>query len=156
MWQDHFNLHEKGMTYVDMHSLLMCLKAIERICTQEKSSAQSGKKASSKSKKGNTQPGTDATIIVPKKTLTKKYCNLCKKHGGMHTTHNTRDYCKYEKGGTKKADFHATKKGGKKPNPAKQSFAQLSKKLGKLKKAIKKQSAKSKKCRRDDSVSNFE
>ncbi len=35
-WQDHFNLHEKGMTPMDMHLLLMSLKAIECICTQEK------------------------------------------------------------------------------------------------------------------------
>jgi hypothetical protein len=61
--------------------------------------------------------------------------------------HNTRDYCKYEKDGMKKANFRAAKKGRKKPNPAKQSFMQLSKKLDKLVKAIKKHSAKSKKCR---------
>jgi hypothetical protein len=32
------------------------------------------------------------------------------------------------KGGTEKSDFHAAKKGGKKSNPVKQSFVQLSKK----------------------------
>jgi hypothetical protein len=52
-WQDHFKLHKKGMTPVDMRLLLMSLKAIERICTQEKSSTQSNEKASSKGKKGN-------------------------------------------------------------------------------------------------------
>jgi hypothetical protein len=49
-WQDQFNLHEKGM--MDMCSLLMSLRAIEQVCTQEKSSAQSGKKASNRGKKG--------------------------------------------------------------------------------------------------------
>jgi hypothetical protein len=53
-----------------------------------------------------------------------------------------------------KADFHTAKKAGKKPNPAKQSFAQLSKKLNKLEKMLKNASHKSKKCRRDDSHSN--
>jgi hypothetical protein len=53
-----------------------------------------------------------------------------------------------------RANFRAIKKGRKKPNPAKQSFAQLSKKLDKLEKAIKKQSAKSKKRHRDNSNSN--
>jgi hypothetical protein len=43
---------------------------------------------------------------------------------------------------------------GKKPNPAKQLFAQLSKKLDKLEKTLKKASHKSKKCRRDDSNSD--
>jgi hypothetical protein len=64
--------------------------------------------------------------------------------------------CKYEKDRTKKADFHAAKKDGKKPYPVKQSFAQLSKKLAKLEKAMKKQSTKSKKRWRDDSSSYSE
>jgi hypothetical protein len=38
----------------------------------------------------------------------------------------------------KKSAFRAAKKGGKNPNPVKQSFAQLSKKLDKLEKVIKK------------------
>ncbi len=45
--------------------------------------------------------------------------------------HNTRDSCKYDKNGKEKANFHAAKKGEKKPNPARQNFAQLSKKLDK-------------------------
>jgi hypothetical protein len=53
-----------------------------------------------------------------------------------------------------KANFRATKKAGKKSNPAKQSFAQLSKKLDKLEKTLKKASHKSKKRCRDDSDSN--
>jgi hypothetical protein len=50
--------------------------------------------------------------------------------------------------------FCAAKNAGKKPNPAKQSFAQLSKKLDKLEKTLKKASLKSKKRRRDDSDSD--
>jgi hypothetical protein len=30
-WQDQFNLYKKGMTPMDMHLLLMSLKAIERV-----------------------------------------------------------------------------------------------------------------------------
>jgi hypothetical protein len=55
-----------------------------------------------------------------------------------------------------KANFHAAKKAGKKPNPAKQSLAQLSEKLVKLEKSLKKASLKSKKCHSDDSYSNIE
>jgi hypothetical protein len=65
-----------------------------------------------------------------------------------------RDCHKYEKDRPEKANFHAIKKVGKKPNPTKQSFAQLSKKLDELMKAIKKQTAKPKKCCRDDSGSD--
>jgi hypothetical protein len=70
--------------------------------------------------------------------------------------HNTKDCCWYDRGGKEKADFHATKKGRKKPNPARQNFAQLSKKLDKLEKTLKKASKKSKKCQYEDSNSNSE
>jgi hypothetical protein len=91
-----------------------------------------------------------------KRVCFKKSCKLCKKYGGVHTTHFTKDCCKYEKDGTVKANFRTAKKAGKKPNPAKQLFAQLSKKLDKLEKALKKPSHKTKKCRRDDSNSDSE
>jgi hypothetical protein len=120
----------------------------------EKSNAQSGKKASNKGKKGNKQPGTEPMAKVPKKACAKKHYNLCKKHGGVHTMHNTRDCHKYEKDGSEKTNFRATKKGGKKPNPTKNSFAQMNKILEKLKKAIKKQAAKLKKRCRDNSDSD--
>jgi hypothetical protein len=50
--------------------------------------------------------------------------------------HNTKDCCRYEKDGKEKSNFYAAKKGGKKLNPARQNFAQLSKKLDKLEKAL--------------------
>ncbi len=40
-WQDQFNLHKKGMMPVDIQLLLMSLEAIEHICVQERSNAQS-------------------------------------------------------------------------------------------------------------------
>ncbi len=54
----------------------------------------------------------------------------------MYTTYNTKDCCGYEKDGEEKSDICAAKKGGKKTNPANQNFAQLSKKLDKLKMAL--------------------
>jgi hypothetical protein len=152
-WQDHYNLQEKGMTHMDMHSLQASLKAIKRVCTPEKAHAQSGKKASQKSKR----PSTGATKQVSKKVCFKKSCKLCKKHGGMHTItmHATKDCCRYKKDGMVKADFCAVKKAGKKPNPAKQWFDQLSKKLDKLEKLSRKLLLiKSKKCHQDDSDSD--
>ncbi len=96
-------------------------------------------------KKGTEQPGTEATARVPKKACAEKHCDLCKKHGGTYTTHNTCDYHWIEKDGTGKSGFHTAKKGGKKPKPVKQSFAQLSKKLDKLEKVIKKKYTKKQK-----------
>jgi hypothetical protein len=72
----------------------------------------------------------------------------------VHTTHTTKDYCKYKKDGTMKANFRSAKIAGKKPNPAEQSFAQLSKKLDKLEKILKKAYLRSKKRHRDNSNSD--
>jgi hypothetical protein len=35
-WQDQFNMNKKGMTPMDMRSLLTSLEAIKRVCTYEK------------------------------------------------------------------------------------------------------------------------
>ncbi len=102
------------------------------------------------------RPGTDSTARVPKKVRFAKNCNLCKKHGGAHTTHSTGECRKYEKDGTLKASFHAAKKGGKKSYPANQNFAQLTEKIEKLEKALKKSGKRGKKCRYEDSDSDSE
>ncbi len=75
---------------------------------------------------------------VPKKVRFEKHCNLCKKHGSVHTTYNTRDCHRFEKDGKEKSSFCATKKGGYKSNPVNQTFTQLSYKIKKLEKALKK------------------
>ncbi len=135
-----------------MRSLQASLKAIKHVCsTHEKAHAPSGKKASHKNKAGAKWPSNGATKQAHKKVYFEKSCKLCKKYGGTHTTHATKDCHKYEKDRMAKADFCATKKAGKKPNPAKQLFAQLSKKLDKLEKTLKKASHMSKKRRRDNS-----
>jgi hypothetical protein len=134
-WQDQCNLNKKGMTPMDMHSLLISLEVIERLCTYEKGKSESSENSSHKSKKGKKCHGTKATICVPKKVCFEKHCNLCKKHGGMFTTHNTSECCRFEKDGKEKADFCTAKKGGKKVNPINHNFAQLTEKIEKLKKA---------------------
>jgi hypothetical protein len=153
-WQDQYNLQEKGMTPMDMHSLQASLKAIEHMCTPKKAHAQSIKKASHKNEAGAKQPSTGATKQAPKKVHFERSCKLCKKHGGVHTMHTTKDCHRYEKDRMVKANFRAAKKAGKKPNPAQQLFAQLSKKSDKLEKTLKKASHKSKKCRKDNSDSD--
>jgi hypothetical protein len=158
-WQDQYNLHEKGGTPVDMRLLLLSLKAIERICGREgsnKSNPSCDEKALHSKKKGTKQPGTDHSPRVLKKVRTEKHCGLCKKHGDAYTAHNTCNCRCFEKDGMGKSDFRAAKKGGKKPNPTKQSFAQLSKKLDKLEKVIKKRDTKKWKRRSSDSDSDFE
>ncbi len=48
-WQDQYNMKEKGMMLIDMHSLLTLLEAIKRICTYNKGKSESSKKSSHKS-----------------------------------------------------------------------------------------------------------
>jgi hypothetical protein len=154
-WQDQYNFNKKGMTPLDMRMLLTLLEAIERVCTHEKGQQEEKfEKSSFNGKKGKKRPGTDPTAPVPKKVRFAKNCNLCKKHGGTHTTHNTGECRKYEKDRTEKSSFHAAKKGGRRSYPSNQNFAQLTKKIEKLEKAVKKSSKKGKKRRYEDSNSN--
>jgi hypothetical protein len=156
-WQDQYNMNQKGMTPMDMHSLLTSLEAIKRVWTYKKSKLESFEKSSHKSKKEKKCPGTKATVRVPKKVCFEKHCNLCKKHGGTYTTHNTRDCSsRFEKDGKERSDFRAAKKGSKKGNPVNHNFAQLTKKIEKLNKALKKSGKKDKKRRYEDSNSNSE
>ncbi len=162
MWQDQYNLNKKGMTPMDMHLPLTSLEAIERICTYEKGKLdnfEKSDKSSNKGKKGKKRPGTNSMVWVPKKVHFEKFekhCELCKKHGGAHTTHNTRDCHRFEKDRTEKSSFCATKKGRKKNYPVNQNFAQLTEKIDKLEKALKKSSKKGKKCHYNDSDSDSE
>ncbi len=53
-------------------------------------------------------------------------------------THNTNECHKYEKNRTEKSSYHSAKKGKKKSYPSNQNFAQLTEKIKKLEKALKK------------------
>jgi hypothetical protein len=155
-WQAQYNMNKKGMTPMDMRLLLTLLEAIECICTYKKGKAESSEKSSHKSKKGKKRPGTKAMVRVPKKVCFKKHFNLCKKHGGAYTMHNTSDCHRFEKDGKEKSDLRAAKKGGKKGDPVNHNFAQLTKKIQKLKKALKKSGKKGKKRHYEDSDSDSE
>ncbi len=89
-------------------------------------------------------------VRIPKKVCFKMHCNLCKNHGGAHTTHKTSECCRFEKDGKEKSSFRFTKKGRYKSNPENQNFAQLTNKIKKLEKALKKSGKKGKKCRYED------
>jgi hypothetical protein len=105
---------------------------------------------------GKKRPSTSSTVQIPKKVRYEKHCNLCKKHGGMHTAHSISECHKYKKDGTEKSSFCATKKGGKKKYPVNQNITQLTKKIDKLEKVLKKSGNKGKKCHYDDNNSNSE
>jgi hypothetical protein len=119
-WQDQYNMNKKGMTPMYMRLLLTSLEAIERICTYDKGELdtfEKSNKSSNKGEKGKKCPGTNSMVRVPQKVCFEKHCKLCKKHGGAHTTHNTRDCHRFKKDRKEKSSFCATKKGGYKSNP---------------------------------------
>jgi hypothetical protein len=158
-WQDQYNMNEKGMMPMDMRLLLTLLEAIEHVCTYEKGKSdtfEKSNKSSNKGKKGKKHPGTNSMVRVPKKVHFEKYCKLCKKHGGAHTTHNFCDCCRFEKDGKEKSSLRATKKSGYKSNPVNQNFTQITNKIKKLEKALKKSGKKGQKCRYEDSNSGSE
>jgi hypothetical protein len=140
-----------------MRLLLTSLEAIKRVCTYEKGKLDSFEKSdkfSNKGKKGKKPPGTNSTARVSKKVCFEKHCNLFKKHGGAYTMHNTCDCRRFEKDKKKKSSFRAAKKGGYKSNPVNQNFAQLTNKIKKLEKALKKSAKKGQKRHYEDSDSN--
>jgi hypothetical protein len=152
-------MNKKGMTPMDMPLLLTSLEAIECICTYEKGKLdtfEKSNKSSNKGKKGKKRPGTNSMVRVPKKVCFQKHCNLCKKHGGAHTMHNTHDCHRFEKDGKEKSSFCTAKKGGYKSNPVNQNFAQLTDKIEKLEKALKKSGKKGQKHHYEDSNSDSE
>ena len=98
-------MNKKGMTPMDMRSLLTLLEAIKCICTYEKAKPESSEKSSNKGEKGKKHPGTNSTARVPKKVCFEKHCNLCKKHGGAHTMQNNHDCHRFEKDKKEKIQF---------------------------------------------------
>ncbi len=102
-------------------------------------------KSSKKGKKGKKCPGTNSTVRVPKKVHFEKHWDLCKNHGGAHTTHNASDCHRFEKDRREKSSFWAAKKDRYYWNPVNQNFAQLTNKIKKLEKALKKSGKKGKK-----------
>ncbi len=70
--------------------------------------------------------------------------------------HNTRDCHRFKKDGKEKSDFCVAKKGRQKCNPVNHNFAQLTKKIEKLEKALKKSGQKGRKRRYEDSNSDSE
>jgi hypothetical protein len=132
------------MMPMDMRSLLTLLEAIKRICTYEKGELESCKKLEKSFNKGKNRkkhPGTYSTARVPKRVCFEKHCNLC-------------DCCRFEKNGKEKSDFHAAKKGGRKGDPLNHNYAQLTKKIEKLEKALKKSGMKGRKHQYEDSDSD--
>jgi hypothetical protein len=98
-WQTQYDLKEKT-TPVNTKALLSILEKIKIMAEvgTKPPSAIKPKGAEGKCK----MESVDSCIHKKSKHVgfINKYCALCKKHGGLHKSHNTRDFRKYNFDGT--------------------------------------------------------
>ena len=158
-WQTQYDLTEKT-TPVSVRALLPILEKIENNAELDAKPPNMNKTRGA----GEKRKMESSDSRIPKKqksvTFSEKYCALCKKHGGPHKSHNTRDCRRFNPDGTRvKKHGGAVSKGGhanrhrSKDNQREgANFAQLIRK--EVKKAFRKQSHKHKKRRSNDSDSD--
>jgi hypothetical protein len=92
-------------------------------------------------KHGKRKNGNSSADKIPKKARVEKHCNLCQKHGGTSSTHNTSECTKYEKYDTLKAEWGKrapSKTAGKTKTVGGNAFAQMAERMAKLEKTLKK------------------
>eukprot|EP00804_Cyclotella_cryptica_P019284 CCRYP_006162-RA/>CCRYP_006162-RA protein AED:0.40 eAED:0.73 QI:0/0/0/1/0/0.5/2/139/216 len=145
-WQTQYDLTE-NTTPVSTRALLLVLENIENAKLDNKPASTTKAKGAEQKRK---MESMDSRIPKkPKKVgWTKKHCVLCKKHGGPHKSHNTRDCRRYNKDGTPiKKNRGAGKPNSKERKPEDSAAAEL-------KKALRKKSSKCKKRRANDSESD--
>ena len=160
-WQTQYDLTEKT-TPVNTRALLLILEKIENNAELEAKPPTMIKPKGAEGKRK--MESTDSRI--PKKSkqvgFSDKHCALCKKHGGPHKSHNTRDCRKYNADGTPikrnggassaRRNGHNDKSRSSTRDREGANYAQLIRK--EVKKAFRKQSHKRKKRRANDSESD--
>ncbi len=85
-WQDQYNLQKKGMTPINMRTLLASLEAIERLCTHEKANVPSGEKASHKNEAGASGPVLELRCKFPRKSVLVTFSGCVRTSGRISTT----------------------------------------------------------------------
>ncbi len=111
-WQNQYDLNQNTVPQ-DTRRLLAVLENIAKLST----SSTVPKSPSNRNNGGNAKPngspenggkrknGNSSMEKIPKKAHIEEHCNLCQKHGGASSTHNTSKCTKYEKDGTLKAKW---------------------------------------------------
>jgi hypothetical protein len=84
-WQDQYNLNKKGMTPLDMRTLLTSLEAIERVCTHEKGKQEEKSERSS----FNGKKGKKGQVLIlwpafPRKSVSQKLQPMQEAWGRTH------------------------------------------------------------------------
>ena len=107
-WQDQFNLTQ-GIIPQSLQNTIKTLKNIEQFQESSKLPVKPNGDNGKKGSNGKKRKVSFKVKRLQKKSHTGKHCDLCKKHGGAHMSHNTANCKKYGKDGS-------LKKGFKKPN----------------------------------------
>ena len=138
-WQDQFNLTQG----IIPQSLRNTIETLENIEQYQDSSKPPGKPSGDgkKGSDGKRKVSFQDEKVPRKKSRTGKYCDLCKKHGGAHMSHNTADCKKYGKDGSlkkgfKKPEGQGNPKGNQFATILKEGFAEMTKLLKDQKRAI--------------------
>ncbi len=102
-WVNQYNLTHLTLPK-SPRLLLPDLENIERVMNEKRAesakvrgkdgAASAGAKSSPKKR-----ASTGSSKQVPKKARSAKFCQHCKNNGGPYTSHNTKEYCKYNKDG---------------------------------------------------------
>ena len=121
--------------FVSKRALLMVLENIE-------SNVELDDKPPSKDKaKGadsnSTAESDSRNPNKAKKGWMEKHCSLCKKHGGVHTTHNTKECRKWNKDGTLKKTGKSSSSNARSRVSFAQAINKLTAEVQKLKKEAK-------------------
>jgi hypothetical protein len=103
LWQNQYNLNHSTVPKSTC-MLLLDLEAIKRVMVekQNKKLKAKGKAGTAQSKAKSNPKGKASggpTGQVPKKGLSKMFCQHCKAHGGPYQTHNTLDCLRYDSNG---------------------------------------------------------
>jgi hypothetical protein len=100
-WQNQYNLTHATMPD-SLRQLPTDLDNIYRVMMERESERQRSKEkavvaAPGKGKPKRVSSGGGSSNRVPKKARTKKFCQMCKNHGGAYQTHNTSECHRYDK-----------------------------------------------------------
>ena len=137
----------ESTTPVSTRALLLVLEKVENNVELEAKPSGTNKTKGADQKCKMESMDSRIPKKVKKEGWTEKHCVLCKKHGGAHKSHNTRDCRRYNKDGTPiKKNGGAGKPHSKKAEGA--NFAQVIR--AELNKALHKKASKRKKRRKDD------
>jgi hypothetical protein len=122
-WQTRYDLME-NTTPVSTRSLLLVLEKVENNAELETKPSGTNKTKGAEPKRKMESMDSHVPKKAKKEGWVEKHCVLCKKHGGAHKSHNTRDCRHYNKDGTPiKKNWGAGKPHLKKAEAA--NFAQI-------------------------------